>query len=153
MPGSGPINAKLSQPTFEVGFAQAVLLSGMIVKVYTPKIVARDCYGSAVVVDGVAAAVVAVRVVAVVVSFCLRAGVVERPRLLPLGFKARPRLRVTIEVDRLAIDESSTAGLSSYFGLETAEVCTAGVVLGVGLVGLTDRKLFASCFLALARYS
>ena len=68
MPGSGPINAKLSQPTFEVGFAQAVLLSGMIVKVYTPKIVARDCYGSAVVVDGVAAAVVAVRVVAAVVS-------------------------------------------------------------------------------------
>ena len=133
--------------------SEAALFFGMVASVFTPKMVARGRYGIGVVVGGVAAAVVAVRVVAVVVSFCLRAGVVERPRLLPLGFKARPRLRVTIEVDRLAIDESSTAGLSSYFGLETAEVCTAGVGLGVGLVGLTDRKLFASCFLALARYS
>ena len=54
---------------------------------------------------------------------CFRAGVVERSRLLPFGLESRPRLRVPIEVDKLAIDDSSTASLSSYCGLDKADRC------------------------------
>ena len=134
-----------------MGFAQAALLSGMLIRVFTPRIVARGRYGSAVVVGGVATAVVAVRVVAVrvvaeVVSLFSGRGRGSVAALLLLGLASRPRLRVSIGVDRLAIDDSSTASWSSYCGLDIAEVCTAGVGLGVVLVGYTPRTLFTFCF-------